>query len=106
MAEAKLAAAAVERGAPTVAVEHADEVLARFAAAGRPLGVDQAAAVRGILTSGAQVEVLAAAAGTGKSFTVGVLAKPGPTRRPGARAGAWSGSRRPRSPPRCSARTA
>lgn len=73
-AEALLAAAAVERGAPTVTVEHADEVLARFAAAGRPLGVDQAAAVRGVLTSGAQVEVIAAAAGTGKSFTVGVLA--------------------------------
>src|SRR5207247_2513720 len=35
---------------------------------------DQAAAVCGVLTSGAQVEVLMAAAGTGKSFVVGAIA--------------------------------
>ncbi|ODU02810.1 MAG: hypothetical protein ABS81_16375 [Pseudonocardia sp. SCN 72-86] len=39
------------------------------------LGADQAAAVRGILTSGARVETLVGPAGTGKSFVVGALAK-------------------------------
>jgi conjugative relaxase-like TrwC/TraI family protein len=73
-AEALLRAAGVERGAAAFTAEQADEVLARFAAAGVVLGVDQAAAVRGVLTSGARVEVLTAAAGTGKSFTVGALA--------------------------------
>jgi len=42
---------------------------------GIELGVDQAAAVRGILTSGARVETLVGPAGTGKSFVVGALAK-------------------------------
>ncbi|WP_226353758.1 AAA family ATPase [Pseudonocardia sp. ICBG601] len=48
--------------------------MARFAESGRELGADQAAAVRGVLTSGARLEVLQAAAGTGKSFVVGALA--------------------------------
>ena len=51
-----------------------DEVVARFARGGRPLGADQEAALRGILTSGAAVEILNAPAGTGKSFLVGALA--------------------------------
>ncbi|GAA4536657.1 MobF family relaxase [Pseudonocardia xishanensis] len=42
---------------------------------GIELGVDQAAAVRGVLTSGARVETLVGPAGTGKSFVVGALAK-------------------------------
>ena len=42
---------------------------------GIELGADQAAAVTGILTSGARVESLVGPAGTGKSFVVGVLAK-------------------------------
>ncbi|ODU04277.1 MAG: TrwC relaxase [Pseudonocardia sp. SCN 72-86] len=42
---------------------------------GIELGADQAAAVRGILTSGARVETLVGPAGTGKSFVVGALAK-------------------------------
>ena len=37
------------------------------------LGADQAAALRGILTSGANVQSLVGPAGTGKSFVVGVL---------------------------------
>ena len=41
---------------------------------GIELGADQAAAVRGILTSGARVESLVGPAGTGKSFVVGALA--------------------------------
>ena len=66
-------------------------------APGATLGADQAAALRGILTSGAAVEVLNAPAGTGKSFLVGTLAdtwpltgRPCPTRRragPGTAAG-------------------
>ena len=49
-------------------------MIERYAANGRALGADQAAALRGVLTSGARLEVLSAAAGTGKSFTVGALA--------------------------------
>ena len=73
-AEWALRAAAVRRGAATFTATQAATVIARFAESGRELGADQAATVRGVLTSGAQVEVLAAAAGTGKSFTVGALA--------------------------------
>ena len=42
---------------------------------GIELGADQAAAVRGVLTSGARVESLVGPAGTGKSFVVGALAR-------------------------------
>ncbi len=44
-------------------------------AEGVELGVDQAAAVTGVLTSGARMETLIGPAGTGKSFTVGALAR-------------------------------
>ncbi|MDQ4118709.1 MAG: AAA family ATPase, partial [Actinomycetota bacterium] len=66
--------AAVDRGAPALTAVQADALVAQLAASGRELGDDQAAALHGILTSGAQVEVMVAAAGTGKSFTVGALA--------------------------------
>jgi conjugative relaxase-like TrwC/TraI family protein len=46
-----------------------------LAESGIELGADQAAAVRGVLTSGARVESLVGPAGTGKSFVVGALAK-------------------------------
>jgi conjugative relaxase-like TrwC/TraI family protein len=72
-AERVLRAAAIERGAVAVSVEQANAMIARFAESGTELGVDQAAAVRGVLCSGARVEVICAAAGTGKSFTVGVI---------------------------------
>jgi conjugative relaxase-like TrwC/TraI family protein len=49
--------------------------LAGLAAAGVQLGPDQAAAVRGVLTSGARVETLIGPAGTGKSFVVGTIAR-------------------------------
>ncbi|MGH8920245.1 MAG: AAA family ATPase, partial [Actinomycetes bacterium] len=75
LGEHELRAAAVRRGAPTWTTEQADELVARFARSGRVLGDDQAAALRGILTSGAAVEVLTAPAGTGKSFLVGTLAE-------------------------------
>jgi hypothetical protein len=74
LGEAELRAAAVRRGAPAWSARRAEEVIARFAQAGRALGEDQAAALRGILTSGAAVEVLAAPAGAGKSFLIGTLA--------------------------------
>jgi conjugative relaxase-like TrwC/TraI family protein len=73
-ADQALRDAVVERGAPTLTDEQADALVAQLVASGRELGEDQAAALRGVLTSGAQVEVLVAAAGTGKSFTVGALA--------------------------------
>ena len=64
----------VERGAPTLTAAQVDHAIARFAESGAALGVDQAAALRGVLTSGARVEVIVAAAGTGKSFVVGAIA--------------------------------
>ncbi|MFC4943318.1 MobF family relaxase [Pseudonocardia sp. GCM10023141] len=74
LGEEELRAAAVRRGAPTWTSEQVDQVMDVLARGGRVLGVDQAAALRGILTSGAAVEVLNAPAGTGKSFLVGTLA--------------------------------
>ncbi|NMH79813.1 ATP-dependent DNA helicase [Pseudonocardia xinjiangensis] len=74
LGERELRAAAVRRGAPAWTTEQADDLLARFSRSGRTLGADQEAALRGILTSGAAVELLMAPAGTGKSFLVGTLA--------------------------------
>jgi conjugative relaxase-like TrwC/TraI family protein len=73
-AEHALRAAAVIRGAAHFTDRDAGEIVEQFAEAGRTLSVDQAAALRGVLTSGAMVEVLCAAPGTGKSFVVGALA--------------------------------
>ena len=67
--------AAVARGAATIASEHADAVLTGYAAHGVDLGDDQAAAVRGVCSSGAWLEVLSAAAGTGKTVTTGAVAR-------------------------------
>jgi len=74
-ADHALRVAAVRRGAARLTATDADQVVTRFADSGIELGADQAAAVRGVLTSGAQVETLLAAAGTGKSVTVGALAE-------------------------------
>ena len=74
-ADHALRVAAVRRGAARLTNTDADQVITRFAESGIELGADQAAAVRGVLTSGAQVETLLAAAGTGKSVTVGALAE-------------------------------
>lgn len=74
-AERALRDAAVVRGRAAVPVDQARRWLAGWAATtGAVLGVDQAAAVEGVLTSGAGLEVLIGPAGTGKSFTLGVLA--------------------------------
>ncbi|OJY42326.1 MobF family relaxase [Pseudonocardia sp. 73-21] len=74
MAEHAIRAAAVVRGAATLPREVADRLVQRYAESGVTLGTDQAATLRGVLTSGARVEVLMAAAGTGKSFVVGAIA--------------------------------
>jgi hypothetical protein len=73
--EAALREAAILRGAPVLTPAAVNTALSQYAAAGMALGADQAAAVRGIATSGAMVEVLAAPAGTGKTFAVGALAR-------------------------------
>ncbi|WP_344419849.1 MobF family relaxase [Pseudonocardia ailaonensis] len=75
VAEGELRRRAVARGASAIDAEEAAAVIARFAESGHELGADQAAAVRGVLTSGARVELLSAAAGTGKTFTMGALAE-------------------------------
>ncbi|MGH3628594.1 MAG: MobF family relaxase [Sciscionella sp.] len=73
-AEQRLRSAAVRRGAVAFTADEAAAIMARFAESGCKLGADQAAAVWGVMTSGARVEVLSAAAGTGKSFVVGAIA--------------------------------
>jgi conjugative relaxase-like TrwC/TraI family protein len=74
-AERQLAAAGYARGAAAMTVADTDAFEKRLAATGLELGEDQAAAVRGILSSGAKVETLVGPAGTGKSRVVGALAK-------------------------------
>ena len=90
-AERSLIAAAVQRGAHRLTTDQVDAACARFAESGTTLGPDQAAALRGVLTSGAQIEVLTAAAGTGKSFVVGAIADtwttPPPAPAPGGETG-------------------
>lgn len=74
-AERTLASAGYARGAVAMSTSAADAFVQQLAAAGMELGADQAAAVRGILSSGAKVETLVGPAGTGKSRVVGALAK-------------------------------
>lgn len=73
VAESVLRGAAAGRGAARVSAGEADAVVARFARSGKPLGAAQAAALTGVLTSGARIETICAAAGTGKSFLMGAL---------------------------------
>jgi conjugative relaxase-like TrwC/TraI family protein len=72
--ERVLRAAAVERTAVRVTPELATAFLNGLGESGIELGADQAAAVRGVLTSGANVETLVGPAGTGKSFALGTVA--------------------------------
>lgn len=67
--------AAVRTGCRKLSKYAADQAVAWFGRAGYTLGKDQAAVVHGVLSSGARVEVLTAAAGTGKSFAVGAIAE-------------------------------
>jgi conjugative relaxase-like TrwC/TraI family protein len=74
-AERALAKAGYARGAVAMTAMDTDAFVKNLTAAGLELGDDQAAAVRGILGSGAKVETLIGPAGTGKSRVVGALAK-------------------------------
>jgi conjugative relaxase-like TrwC/TraI family protein len=73
--ERALRAAALERNAVSLPADVAAAFLSGLAESGIELGVEQAAAVRGVLTSGASVESIVGPAGTGKSFVVGTLAQ-------------------------------
>ncbi|MEK6438945.1 MobF family relaxase [Pseudonocardia sp. T1-2H] len=73
--ERYLVAAAAHGDAATLPAAQVERFLTGLAEQGIELGVDQAAAVRGVLTSGARIETLVGPAGTGKSFVVGALAK-------------------------------
>ncbi|MCO1659203.1 relaxase domain-containing protein [Pseudonocardia sp. S2-4] len=73
--ERVLVAATAEHEAAALPPEAAQRFVDELGESGIELGVDQAAAVRGVLTSGARVECLVGPAGTGKSFVVGALAK-------------------------------
>jgi conjugative relaxase-like TrwC/TraI family protein len=67
--------AAVRTGAAKLTQAEADAFIRRYnEAVDEPLGADKEAAIRGVLTSGAYVETISAAAGTGKSTTVGLIA--------------------------------
>ncbi|MDD7922790.1 MobF family relaxase [Actinomycetospora chibensis] len=73
--ERAMTAAARRGDAAATPAAIADRFLGGLRESGRELGVDQAAAVRGVLTSGARIETLVGPAGTGKSFVVGTLAR-------------------------------
>ncbi|MBW0101638.1 MobF family relaxase [Pseudonocardia sp. KRD291] len=70
-----LAGAATVRDGAVMAGPSVERFLTGLAAEGVELGAAQEAAVRGVLTSGARVEVLVGPPGTGKSFVVGTLAR-------------------------------
>jgi conjugative relaxase-like TrwC/TraI family protein len=73
--ERLLAQATTERRGAALDHATARRLVGDLRDVGVELGPDQAAAVRGVLTSGAPVESLVGPAGTGKSFVVGVLAQ-------------------------------
>lgn len=72
--ERALTAATAAGGAAAMSDASAQRFLERLRESGIELGADQAAAVRGVLTSGARIESLIGPAGTGKSFVVGTVA--------------------------------
>jgi conjugative relaxase-like TrwC/TraI family protein len=71
--ERRLIAAAVGRAGEGTGVVEGSRVEHGIAAAERPLTVEQAAAVRAVCDSGDGVSVVEALAGTGKTYTAGVL---------------------------------
>jgi conjugative relaxase-like TrwC/TraI family protein len=73
--ERVLATASSAGGVRALSTEQARVFLDGLAEQGIELGVDQSAAVRGVLTSAAAVECLVGPAGTGKSFVVGAIAQ-------------------------------
>ncbi|MCE0763371.1 relaxase domain-containing protein [Pseudonocardia kujensis] len=70
-----LLAATADRDATALSEAAAQRFLDELRTTGIELGADQAAAVRGVLTSGARIESLVGPAGTGKSFVVGAIAR-------------------------------
>ncbi len=72
--ERALVAATAARDGAAFPAHVARRYVEQLRESGIELGVDQAAAVAGVLTSGARVECLVGPAGTGKSFVVGALA--------------------------------
>jgi conjugative relaxase-like TrwC/TraI family protein len=73
--ERAIRAASVERGATATNAELAAFFTASLTETGFVLAKDQAAAIEGILTSGAYVESLVGPAGTGKTRVVGAVAR-------------------------------
>ncbi len=73
--ERALTASTAQADAAALPDTRVREFLDQLRETGIELGADQAAAVRGVLTSGARVESVIGPAGTGKSFVVGTLAK-------------------------------
>ena len=73
--ERALVAATTRGGATALPPDRAARFLEDMETSGIRLGLDQAAAVHGVLTSGARVETLIGPAGTGKSFVVGTIAR-------------------------------
>src|ERR1019366_3855142 len=71
--ERRLIASAVGRAQDGVGVVDARTVDRAINAAGRPLTGEQAAVLRAVASSGRGVEVVEALAGTGKTYTAGVL---------------------------------
>ncbi|MGH2864208.1 MAG: MobF family relaxase [Solirubrobacteraceae bacterium] len=71
--ERRLIAAAVGRAGEGSGVVDAGLVERAIAVAGRPLTVEQAAAVAGVVAAGDGVSVIEALAGTGKTYIAGVL---------------------------------
>jgi conjugative relaxase-like TrwC/TraI family protein len=71
--ERRLIAAAVGRAGEETGIIDPSLAERAIAAADRPLTVEQAAAVRGVTGSGHGVSVIQALAGTGKTYTAGVL---------------------------------
>ena len=70
-----LVGATAAHGAAAMNPDATARFFAQLTGLGVELGADQAAAVHGLLTSGAQLESLIGPAGTGKSFVLGAVAK-------------------------------
>ena len=72
--EQLLVAATTDQSTTALDARAVEAFFEQLRGTGVELGADQAAAVRGVLTSGARVETLIGPAGTGKSFVVGTIA--------------------------------
>ncbi|WP_344607092.1 MobF family relaxase [Sporichthya brevicatena] len=73
--ERLLVAASTNAAGPKLSAATAERFIKSLTELGIELAVDQATAVRGVLTSGSGIETLVGPAGTGKSFVLGVLAR-------------------------------